>query len=183
MAVAEPDELVVLLAENGQPCGTALKAEVHSDSTPLHLAFSCWLFDGQQRTLLTRRAAGKRTWPNVWTNSYCGHPAPGERIEDAIHRRAAVELGTHVSEPVAVLPDFRYRAVMADGTVENEVCPVYIARLLSPAQPNPDEVDDLRWVPYADLPTAVSQAPSTYSPWMSQQLDLLLSSGWRPPSA
>jgi isopentenyl-diphosphate delta-isomerase len=175
-------ELVVLLDDDGRPCGAAPKADVHHSDTPLHLAFSCWLVDRSGRTLLTRRAAAKRTWPGAWTNSFCGHPAPGERIEHAVHRRAHGELGTRISEPVVVLPDFRYRAVMDDGTVENEICPVYVAELLGQPEPNPAEVSDLRWVPYADLSAAVGAEPSSYSPWMLEQFDALLAAGWTPLS-
>jgi isopentenyl-diphosphate delta-isomerase len=171
-------EMVVLLDEAGQPCGSAAKSEVHNADTPLHLAFSCWVLDDEGRTLLTRRAATKRTWPGSWTNSFCGHPAPGESSVDAVHRRARQELGTRVTEPVPVLPDFRYRAVMSDGTVENEICPVYVARLLEEPAPNPTEVDALQWVSYADLPTLIASDPASYSPWMSTQLDAMLDSGW-----
>jgi isopentenyl-diphosphate Delta-isomerase len=172
--------MVVLLDQDGRPCGSALKAEVHHANTPLHLAFSCWVIDELGRTLLTRRAAAKRTWPGAWTNSFCGHPAPGERVEDAVHRRARDELGTRVSEPVVVLPDFRYRAVMDNGTVENEVCPVYVAELLAPPEPNHAEIGDLRWVPYVKLGAAVSSDPASYSPWMREQLEALQRAGWTP---
>jgi isopentenyl-diphosphate delta-isomerase len=172
--------MVVLLDDDGRPCGQAPKADVHHAATPLHLAFSCWVVDAEGRTLLTRRAGSKRTWPGAWTNTFCGHPAPGEPIPDAVHRRARYELGADISEPVAGLPDFRYRAVMDDGTMENEVCPVFVAGLMSPAEPNPTEVADLRWVDFSDLPAVVSADPSSYSPWMREQLDALMRTGWAP---
>ncbi len=166
-------ELVVLVDEDGRPTGTALKNEVHHERTPLHLAFSCWVVDAAGRTLLTRRAAVKRTWPGVWTNTFCGHPAPGEEFEAAVRRRARDELGCTIEAVQPLLPDFRYRAVMADGTVENEICPVFGARLASPPDPNPDEIDDMAWVAVADLPALVRDDPGRLSPWMREQLPRL----------
>jgi isopentenyl-diphosphate delta-isomerase len=176
--VATPDgggpELVVLLSEDGKPCGTALKSEVHHRNTPLHLAFSCWVLDDEGRTLLTRRAAVKRTWPGVWTNSFCGHPAPGEDVADAVVRRAGQELGCALDDLRLVLPDFRYRAVMDDGTVENEICPVYIARLDSVPDPDPAEVDGLSWVRLVDVPDLDPKRYGELSPWAREQLSALL---------
>jgi isopentenyl-diphosphate delta-isomerase len=167
-------ELVVLLNEDGAPCGTAVKSEVHHRNTPLHLAFSCWVLDDEGRTLLTRRAAAKRTWPGVWTNSFCGHPAPGEDVADAVVRRAGQELGCTLDDLRLVLPDFRYRAVMDDGTVENEICPVYTARLGSDPSPDPAEVDGLSWVRLVDVPDLDPKRYGELSPWAREQLSALL---------
>jgi isopentenyl-diphosphate delta-isomerase len=166
-------ELVVLLTEDGVPCGTALKSEVHHRDTPLHLAFSCWVLDDEGRTLLSRRAQGKRTWPGVWTNTFCGHPGPGEDVTDAVLRRAHDELGCELDEVRLVLPDFRYRAVMSDGTVENEICPVYTARLGSDPKPDPAEVGDLAWVPLTQLADLDAERYGELSPWAQEQLPLL----------
>ena len=86
--VMTTNELVVLVDDEGRQVGTAAKASVHTAETPLHLGFSCYLFDDAGRVLLTRRALNKKTWPGVWTNSVCGHPAPDEEPEDAVRRRA-----------------------------------------------------------------------------------------------
>jgi len=150
--------------------GTADKLGVHTSETPLHLAFSCHLFRDSGEVLVTRRAGSKLTWPGVWTNSFCGHPAPGEAVEDAIVRRAQQELGVGVGDIQSVLPDFRYRAVDASGIVENEICPVFRAVVDGDLQPAPSEVSEYAWVEPAKLATAVAAAPFAFSPWIGLQL-------------
>ncbi|WP_104118832.1 isopentenyl-diphosphate Delta-isomerase [Arthrobacter sp. B1805] len=170
-------EVVVLLAEDGTPLGTHDKATVHTLDTPLHLAFSAHVYDDTGRILVTRRALGKKAWPGVWTNSFCGHPAPGESFEDAVDRRAAQELGFSVRDIRAALPDFRYRAVDASGIVENEICPVYTAVAGSAVDPLPAEVMDFQWVDAGELVRAVTATPWAFSPWLTLQLPLLYPQG------
>ncbi|MGW6276777.1 isopentenyl-diphosphate Delta-isomerase [Kribbella sp. NPDC055071] len=162
------EERVVLLDEAGRAIGTEAKATVHHAATPLHLAFSAYVIDPDGRVLLTQRAADKPTWPGVWTNSCCGHPLPGEPVTDAVRRRLADELGIQVGSIELVLPEFRYRAEMPSGVVENELCPVY--RVVWSGEPalNPAEVASYRWVEWAD----VRDVPGL-SPWCLLQLDEL----------
>ncbi|MBA2390646.1 MAG: isopentenyl-diphosphate Delta-isomerase [Geodermatophilaceae bacterium] len=173
--MTETEELVVLVDESGHPYAEMPKAAVHHLDTPLHLAFSCWIVDDAGRVLVTRRAAAKLTWPLAWTNSVCGHPAPGEPIVAAVRRRAAAELGLSLMSTELVLPDFRYSARMANGILENEVCPVYRAVVLADAEmlPDPAEVAEWRWTSMADLSRDVAADPEPFSPWMLAQLPLL----------
>ncbi len=161
---------VVLVSDAGEPIGTAPKADVHGLATPLHLAFSCYLYDDAGRLLVTRRALTKRTWPGVWTNSFCGHPRPDEPTDDAVRRHARRELGVELTDLAPLLPDFRYRAVDPSGVVENEVCPVFRARPLGDPDPAPDEVLEHAWVAPADLARAARLAPWAFSPWLVRQL-------------
>ncbi len=176
MNFVKSQELVVLLDEEGRCIGTAPKSEVHHDSTPLHLAFSCYLFDEAGQVLLTRRALDKRTFPGVWTNSFCGHPAPDESVDDAVVRRAREELGVDVVGLSCELPDFRYRAVDAEGVLENEVCPVFCARVVGSLKADPEEIMDSAWVAWDQLRAAV-KFPWPISPWAIKQVPLLDAAG------
>jgi len=164
---------VVLLDENDQPIGTADRATVHGRATPRHLAFSCYVFDDLGRVLMTRRALTKVAWPGVWTNSCCGHPQPGESGDAAVRRRLAEELGATVTGLDLVLTDFRYRAVDASGVVENEFCPVWVARLAGPVRPDPSEVAEIAWLAWPDLVALVDAAPALLSPWCVAQVPQL----------
>lgn len=171
------DELVVLLDDAGSPIGSAPKATVHSRDTPLHLAFSCYVRDEHGRILVTRRSLHKRTWPGVWTNSFCGHPGPGEDLAEAVRRRARTELGLQLAALELVLPDFRYRAVDAAGIVEHEVCPVFTALADGPVSADPDEVVDWVWAAAGPLTEAVTRTPFAFSPWLALQLPALAALG------
>lgn len=174
---------VILLDDDGTPRGLAPRATVHTSATPLHLAFSCYVVNADGQVLLTRRALTKRTWPGVWTNSFCGHPRQGESFPEAINRHAAHELGMEVHAPEEALPGFRYRAVDASGIVENEICPVYVTTAGGEPVPNPAEVMDLRWVSPAELAALVELSPWTLSPWTTSQVPQLHGSLGRIPAS
>lgn len=138
-------EHVILLDEQDQPAGMLEKYAAHTFDTPLHLAFSCWLFNQQGQLLVTRRSLGKslaRGMDQLGLRT----PQQGETFEQAVTRRCRFELGVEISDIAPVHPAFRYRAVAPNGIVENEVCPVYAARVVSEVQPNDDEVMDYQWV-------------------------------------
>jgi isopentenyl-diphosphate delta-isomerase type 1 len=179
-----PDtDQVVLLSAAGEVIGARPRVSVHTRDTPLHLAFSTYVFNVAGEVLLTRRALSKRTWPGVWTNTCCGHPRPGEDITDAIRRRLVDELGLEVGELSSLLPDFAYTATDASGIVENEICPVFSADILDIGgssvhpdggiAPNPDEVMDWKWVTWDALVASAQLTPFVFSPWAVQQLSQL----------
>jgi len=182
---ATPDadeELVVLVSPDGEAIGTAPKATVHHADTPLHLAFSVYLLDDAGSLLVTQRALAKATFPGVWTNSACGHPAPGELVEDAVGRRARDELGLDVHDLRLVLPRFSYRAEM-DGIVEWELCPVLVGRVSGvapPPDPDPAEVEAAEWVPWREFAAEVLSGRRHVSTWCREQVAELAALGADP---
>ncbi|MFF5289369.1 isopentenyl-diphosphate Delta-isomerase [Paractinoplanes globisporus] len=169
-------EHVILLDESGNALGHQDKRTVHTASTPLHLAFSCYIFNADDQVLVTRRSPRKLTWPGVWTNSVCGHPQESEPMVAAVSRRAAYELGLALDEVRLLLPRFRYRAEWS-GVVENEMCPVFTASVSAEPRPRPDEVDAVRWMAWPAFLREATAAGSSYSPWCQLQATLLAQLG------
>jgi isopentenyl-diphosphate delta-isomerase len=173
-------EEVVLVDEEGRAQGVMEKSAVHHANTPLHLAFSCYLLNNEDHLLLTRRALGKKTWPGVWTNSCCGHPYPGERLERSVQRRLREELGVGAADIALILPTFRYRARMDNGLLENELCPVFRAYTDARPAPDPAEVADTRWIAWSAFSEEVARGERAVSPWCRLQVAQLAALGPRP---
>lgn len=164
-------ELIVFVNEDGTPTGeTGPKLQSHTADTRLHLAFSCYVFDDRGELLVTKRAHTKKVWPGVWTNSVCGHPAPGEKIEDAIKRRLYFELGMTANDIKVVLPSYTYKTPPYNGIIEHEFCPVYIARTTSKPKPNPEEVEQYTWMAWEEfVRNAQADTGDVWSWWCKDQ--------------
>lgn len=84
----------ITVNEADEVLGHASKYDVHrfNDSQPrgvLHRAFSVFLFNEDNKLLLQQRAAGKITFPNVWTNTCCSHPLFGQLNDEVDDANAA----------------------------------------------------------------------------------------------
>ena len=169
-------EQVVFVDEHGNPTGeVGPKLASHTAATKLHLGFSCYILRrSDNKLLVTERALSKKVWPGVWTNSVCGHPAPGEKVADAIRRRAAYELGlAQLDDIQCVLPTYRYTTPPYHGIIENEFCPVYVAYASDEPRPNPEEVEAYKWLPWSAYADMLRAEPDNMSYWAKDQYPLL----------
>lgn len=172
---SEAEELVVLVDDFNRPIGSAPKRTVHRAVTPLHRAFSSYVFrESDRRLLMQQRSSKKRTWPLVWSNSCCGHPAPGENNLDAARRRLRTELGLEPTLLEEVAP-YRY-CFTRDGVMENEICPILVGRVDREPAPDPREVEAVRWVDWNDLLAEIERPGSGYSEWCIEQIRILQAS-------
>jgi isopentenyl-diphosphate delta-isomerase len=181
-------ENIVFVDENGTPTGqVGPKLESHTANTKLHLAFSCYIFRrSDNKFLVTQRALSKKVWPGVWTNSVCGHPAPGEELAAAIKRRAAYEMGINNLEDIRIiLPRYRYTTPPYNGIIENEFCPVFVAYTAGDVQPNPEEVEAYAWLDWAEYVALLQDKSANVSYWAKDQYKQLASlpfvPGWHSP--
>lgn len=167
------NERVVLIDSHNRPIGTADKYKVHSGDTPLHRGFSLFIINSKGQLLLQKRSRYKKTWPNVWSNSVCGHPAKGETPRQAAIRRAKYELGVILrpNQVKLLIKDYRYRFEHL-GVVENEICPVMVAFVDVHPIPNPLEVAAVRLTGWDDFVAEIA-GPNSYSEWCQEETKLL----------
>lgn len=157
-------EQVILVDADDRELGTMAKLAAHEQGGRLHRAFSVFVRDPQGRWLLQRRAADKYHFPNLWTNTCCSHPRPGEPTAAAAHRRLLEEMGFDC--PLEERFSFVYRATSeAEGLTEHELDHVFIGRYDGECRPNPAEVAEVRWVDPGALETEIRSRPEAFTPW------------------
>jgi isopentenyl-diphosphate delta-isomerase len=123
------------------------------------------VFDSSGALLLQRRSALKYHSPGLWSNTCCGHPRPGESVEDAARRRLRDELGIEGCE-VARVDQFVYRAALEGGLVEYELDHVLVGSWNGRVEPDPEEVSETRWVDRDRLLAELVEAPGRYTAWI-----------------
>lgn len=169
-------EHVVLVDEQNNEIGTAPKATVHSDDTPLHRGFSLFVFNRNHELLLTHRAGEKKTFPDMWTNTVCGHPGLGEDVVSAARRRLKDELGI-VADDIKVVSPYRYRFTDVHGIMENEICPILVGHANVNPRPNSHEVSGWQWMPWREFLVEIQNISGKYSPWCVEEAAILQQKG------
>ncbi|QAR30690.1 isopentenyl-diphosphate Delta-isomerase [Ornithobacterium rhinotracheale] len=156
------EEQVVLINEQDQVQGLMGKMQAHQEGV-LHRAFSVFVFNDKNETLLQQRAHGKYHSPGLWTNTCCSHPRENETYIDAAHRRIQEEMGFDCDLKPAF--HFIYRADVGQGLIEHELDYVFVGNFDGTPIPNPEEVADFKWISMDDLVKDVAQNPQNYTEW------------------
>ena len=164
-------ELLIRVDTFDRELGTIEKLAAHRDGI-LHRAFSVFVFDNDQRLLLQRRARGKYHSGGLWSNTCCSHPRAGESVLDAAHRRLPEEMGFDC--PLREVYGFTYRAALDHGLVEHEYDHVLVGRYQHDPVPNPDEVEDWRWVRVDEVTAWLTERPDIFTAWFKPALEGLL---------
>jgi isopentenyl-diphosphate delta-isomerase len=169
-----PDVVMVELVDaEGRTIGLAEKLAAHQPPGQLHRAFSVFLLgeeDGPDAgsVLMQRRALTKYHSPGIWSNTCCSHPYPGEPPVDAVARRVGEELGVKAS---VLQPAGQVTYDVTDdvsGLVEKEYNHLFVGRVGSAVNLNPDEVDDVVYVPLDQLDTWIEGRE--HSAWLTTVL-------------
>ncbi len=166
--MVDEDEFVVLVDANGFDAGLAQKLQAHIEGLR-HRAISVLIANSQGELLLQKRFSGKYHSGGLWTNACCSHPRAGEAASQAASRRLKDEMGFSVDlSPLFIV---EYRAQVGD-LIEDEYVHVFGGRYEGVVCPDPQEVEDHRWVSLAELEADMTARPTIYTPWFRKYLQL-----------
>lgn len=158
------EDQVILVDENNKPIGTAGKMAAHRLGL-MHRAISVFVFDASGRLLLQQRASIKYHSAGLWSNTCCSHPMPEEGTAAAAHRRLQQEMG--IACALTEVFSFVYREAFSNGLIEHEYDNVFFGRYDGTPVPNPEEVDDWRWIDMERLDADLKSRPEAYSFWLA----------------
>ena len=166
----EIKDKVVLVDINGHDLtnqegqvSTMGKIEAHLRGL-LHRAVSVFIFNDNFELLLQKRASDKYHSPNMWSNTCCTHPLPGEAPLITAQRRLNEEM--HLRTSLTEVFTFLYKADVGNGLIENEFDHVFFGASNNSPNPDPDEVSDWNWITIEELKQELLINPTKFSPWL-----------------
>ena len=141
----EENEIVDIVDRQGRVVGREPRASVHGNPALLHPVVHVHVLNSKNELLLQKRAACKLVQPDKWDTAVGGHVVSGESVAGALEAEVGEELGIDLINPVLL---FSYVHV---NDFESEF--VYVHRMLheGPFNPNPQEVAELRFWPFAAI--------------------------------
>lgn len=169
--ITTPIAEVILVNENDEVIGSMEKIEAHQKAI-LHRAFSIFIFNEKGEMLLQQRASNKYHSPNLWTNTCCSHPMPGEITIDAAHRRLVEEMGFDSNLDFAF--SFTYKAEFDNGLFEHEFDHVFIGKFNGTIDINSNEVKDFCFMTVQAIADSLQNHQHKYTAWFKIAFPILV---------
>ncbi len=165
-------EKVILVDKDDKEIGIGKKIKTHKEGK-LHRCFSAFIFNSKNELLLQRRARSKYHSGGLWTNTCCSHPRPNEPTEKSVHRRLKEEMGFDCE--VKEIFSFIYKVKFDNGLWEHEYDHVFFGKFDGEPKPNPEEVDEWKWVGLEKLKKDIQENPDNYTYWLKKSIDKVIS--------
>ncbi len=155
-------EYVILVDEKDKEVGTMEKLQAHREGK-LHRAVSVIIFNAKKEMLLQKRATVKYHSANLWSNTCCSHPRPGESNLDAAKRRLYEEMGLRCE--LQEMFNLTYELKLEDGLTEHEYDHVFAGISNDVPLPDPMEVSDWKYVKTEEIRKQLDEHPERFSGW------------------
>ena len=156
------EEQVILVDHHDREIGVMGKMQAHVEGK-LHRAVSVFIFNSKGEWLLQKRAPGKYHSGDLWTNTCCSHPRPGEVTLKAAARRLKEEMGLSCTLNFAF--SFHYSAGVGNGLTEHELDHIFIGTTDSQPYPDSNEASAWKYSSYGEIVSLIKHQPSDFSEW------------------
>jgi isopentenyl-diphosphate delta-isomerase len=155
----------------------ANRSACHLDRHLRHRAVVLFIYNDQEKILLQKR--NNELFSGLWDLAGATHPLHqddrDESYEESVLRCLKDEWGissTALPSPMTRVMAFTY--FESDGDqCENEYCVLFQGQYNGPLDPNPDHVDELKWVTWPELQSELEDTPEQFTPWLKVAVDLL----------
>jgi len=163
-------DLLILIDKQDNILGFEEKRKCHLGEGKTHRAFSIFILNEKNEILIQKRAKGKMLWPGFWANTCCSHPRKGEGYAEAVQRRLKEEMGIQAS--LKFVFKFYYQAKYKNIGSENELCSVFTGKYENDLiQPNPEEIEEWKWIKISELKKDIKKNPNIYAPWFKIEME------------
>jgi isopentenyldiphosphate isomerase len=164
------EELFATFTATGEPLGLVPRSVVHARGL-WHRSVHVFLFDGEGRLYLQRRAPDKDVCPGLWDLSAAEHLKPGESFADGAERGLAEELGVTGAELEPLGTIFAARLDLPgpgirDYEMQQSFRGVWAGVLTS----DPAEVAEVRAESLESLARWLNDAPEDFTPWFRRDV-------------
>lgn len=137
--IADEEEWLPLVTEQGQVTGKAPRSACHRGEKLLHPVVHLHVLNPGKSIFLQKRPMNKLVQPGKWDTAVGGHIAFGEKLEDALRREAWEEIG---------LKDFSARLVKTyrwETDIEAELVYLFVSYDYKNIHLHSDEVEEGRF--------------------------------------
>jgi isopentenyl-diphosphate Delta-isomerase len=164
MSAVEPrGEQIVLVDGRDRRVGVAPKMEAHVHGWR-HRALSVFVINDRYEVLLQKRSPAKYHSGNLWSNTCCSHPRPGEPVARAAHRRLHEEMGFDCQ--LHRIGAMQYSLDVGSGLFEREYLHLFVGQWNGQPEPAADEVSEWRWCAPSDLDASIAAHASRFTAWL-----------------
>ena len=170
-------EMCILVDEQDTVIGSDSKKNCHYLEGKLHRAFSVLLFNSRGEFLLQKRAGSKITFPSFWANACCSHPL---YIDEEVN--GGIERGAVEPSELELMTRMHYESKFDDEWIEREMDYILILKKDLKLNPNPNEIEEVRYFDINNLDKFVKNANNDgnkIGPWFRLINDNFLYEWWK----
>ncbi len=168
------DKVILVDKDTDEMIGVEEKMKAHDKNTGRwHRAISVFIFNDSGETMLQQREKKKYHSGEKWSNTCCSHPMPGEDVIDSAHRRLKEEMGFDCEMQETFV--FPYEADVGSGLREREYDHIIFGNYNGEPKPNPEEVQDWRWISLEDLDREIRENPDNFTAWLRLMIGEVIS--------